>query len=181
MKAKLLGLTGLCTVALALALPASSVATTPPIVQPVHYTVGPFDAGPVCGVPDVIEVYGADGVMKIDADGAVHSSGKVLWSTLTNPANGKVVTFKLTGSTTSSALVDNGDGTYTVKLRFAAETTYAVPQSGEHWITSGEFDAVLTLDSSLNVIAVGQTHSSADGSGPVVTTDSCPFINSALT
>src|ERR671931_2577522 len=88
MKAKLITLAGLCTLAVAPAPPAAGVAATPPTVEHFHFTVGPQPATD-CGIP-TIETVTASGVDTI-LGGGVELNAYSYEQVDTNPATGKTV------------------------------------------------------------------------------------------
>jgi hypothetical protein len=177
MKAKILTFAGLCALAAALALPASGAAGTPPTVQPIHYTVTfPTSA---CGIDNLVETDKFSGISKIDASGDMSGAGIGLEFTLTNPANGKAVRYQQVGSGSASALIPNGDGTFTVYLSFNGMFKYSSLPGGPLESGEGSIAGVLVFDSSFNVISGHVLHSG--GSTPINNNDNCPLIVSALT
>jgi hypothetical protein len=180
MHAKALTLAALCALAAALALPASGAAGTPPTVQTVHFTSGPYTTS-VCGIDNVVETDEEDGVFKTDANGQMSGGGLGLEETITNPATGKTVRYEQTGSGTAPSSPEgnpNGDGTYTVHFALSGMFKYSSLPGGPLLSGSGHFAVDAVLDSSFNVISI-QVHSG--GSTPLNNNDPCPLIVSALT
>jgi len=178
MKAKALITAALCAVSATLALPASSVAATPPtIFIPIHFTTS-YDTNE-CGI-DVMETLTVNRVFKLDADYASLGAGEYDY-TITNPATGKAVKVQIANAGAGGAAVDNGDGTFSVLTHEAGTVTLSVLKGPILEITAGEIDSLITIDDqtfqfvSLQVLHIG-------GSGPEFPNGAlCPAIDSALT
>jgi hypothetical protein len=168
---------GLCGLVAALALPASSVAATPPTVIHWHFTTPPFpDDFEGCGI-DGTTVITASGVFQIDASGATLGFGEVS-GTFTSSASGKSVLFQTAELEKLGAPIDNGDGTFSFVLHGTGLTQkLSVPNGPPLALFAGERDLLVTLDAqtfqtvSVQVLHTGGTHGVAD----------CDVIVSALT
>ena len=175
MKAKALVLTGLCGLAVALALPAAGVAATPPTVEHFHFTIGPQPATD-CGIP-TIETVTASGVDTI-LGGGVELNAYSYEQVDTNPATGKTVIERagvLFKGNTFSSPIDNGDGTISFFFKRAGMDQLRVPNGPPLSVQSaGELTAVLTLNAttyefvSFEVLSSGGLQSSADYCNVVV-------------
>jgi hypothetical protein len=174
MKAKLLTLAGLCSLAVALAVPASGAAATAPTVQHFHFTTDPYDTN-VCGV-DVIDVDTVSGMFLLSPSGATINAvdGK---SVFTNPTSGKSITFMEAGAVKTSAPVDNGDGTFSVVFTGNGLTKISglngPPLDG---IDGGSSTFLVTFDANGNVVSFDVL--SIKGPHPAV---GCDLITAALT
>jgi hypothetical protein len=177
MKAKALTLTGLCALIAALAVAAGGAAAGPPTVQPFHFDT--TYATSACGMDNLVETDSGSGVFRIDASGTASFAGLGLELTLTNPANGKTIRLLETGTDSFSALIPNGDGTFTAHVTLSGMFKYSTVPGGPLKIGTGHVDFVLVFDSSLNMISSQVLHSG--GSTPDTNFDPCPLIVSALT
>jgi hypothetical protein len=110
MRKVLLALAG-STLLVALALPAGGVAARPATVERLY--MPPTSAGndTICGI-DVTVVNSASGVFVEEANGAEIVAGSST-TVFTNPLTGKSIELTQSGVATSSAPLDNGDGTFT--------------------------------------------------------------------
>ena len=104
MKRKLLTLAGLCAVAAALAIPASAAA-----VGVYTFHVDQSGTSDDCSF-DVQYHFTANGAFIFKAGGATLQASSFR-AVNTNPANGKSVVLQGAGSGSTSAPIDNGDGT----------------------------------------------------------------------
>jgi hypothetical protein len=176
MHAKALTLAGLGALIAALAVAVGGAAAGPPTVQPFHFNT--TYATSACGMDNLVETDRGSGVLKTDASGTASIAGLGLELTLTNLDNGKTIRLLETGTDSFSALIPNGDGTFTAHMTLSGMFKYSTVPGGPLKIGAGHLDVVLVLDSSLNVIS-SQVHSG--GSTPDTNFDPCPIIVSALT
>jgi hypothetical protein len=182
MKAKALMIAGLCGLVAALALPASSVAATPPTVFiPIHFTTS-YDANE-CGI-DVVETLTVNRVFKLGADYANLSAGEYDFK-ITNPATGKAVEEQIANASASGVGVDNGDGTFSVLTHEAGMVKLSVLNGPLLEVTAGEIDSLITFnDETFELVSLQVLH--IGGSGPLPELafgegEFCPAIVSALT
>lgn len=103
-------LTGAALLA-ALALPTAGTAARPVAVEKLYMPPTPAGTDTICGI-DVTVVNSASGVFVEEANGAEIVAGNST-TVFTNPSSGKSIAFTQSGVATSSASVDNGDGTFT--------------------------------------------------------------------
>jgi hypothetical protein len=173
---KLVALAGICGLMVALAVPASGVAATPPTVQHVHATSDPYQFN-ICG----IDVIGVDTVvvtvLTSPASGAVINP-RLITTVFTNPSSGKSVTSMDAGLAVAST-TDNGDGTSTLVVTVDGLSKFQVPNGPLINIgVAGSITFAITFDT-----ATGQFISfkllSIKGLGP--NPPDCAAITAALT
>jgi hypothetical protein len=96
---------------LALALPAVGLAARPVTVERLYMPPTQSGSDTICGI-DVTVVNSASGVFVQEESGAEIVAGRST-TVFTNPSTGESITFTQSGVATTSAPVDNGDGTLT--------------------------------------------------------------------
>jgi hypothetical protein len=145
-KAKALILAGVCGLVLALALPASGVAATPPQVFHLHFTTPPFtDDFNGCGIVGT-EIVTFTGILEIDASGATMDH-TIARGTFTSAASGKSIVFQNAELEKTTALVDNGDGTLSFVLHGAGLINKVSVLDGPPLgMFAGERDILFTFD-----------------------------------
>jgi hypothetical protein len=176
MKTRLLTLAGLCVLAVALALPAGGIAASPTVTQVKGGSTGFFS---ICGL-DLTYDFEFAGVEVIKTSGVVLDAGEFrsIWA---NPATGESIVIHGAQQGTSSAPIDDGDGT--VSFVQASNGTYIVKAANGSPITlmAGRFTAKITVDASTGDLVSVQLLSVDGPHGTPPADSSCDSIVAALT
>jgi hypothetical protein len=175
MKARTLTIAGLCAVAVALALPAGSIAAAPS-VTPIHGSQsGTFS---LCGL-DLAFQFSFSGVAVVSSSGASLDAGQFT-SIWTNLASGKTLVIHGAQAGKTTAATDNGDGT--ISFLQAADGLYLVKAAngGPISLQAGRMTARITIDATTgNLVSVELL--SVDGPHSLPADSSCDSIVAALT
>ena len=174
MKAKLLTFGGLCAIAVALAVPASSAAVT----------VVPFrgsESSPLqlCGL-DLHSDFSFSGVTVVKASGVSINAGefRAVW---TNPATGKSIVIHGSIMFMNSAPIDNGDGT----ISFVGSSSGAYIVKDAHGapisLDAGRVVARVTLDATTDQFVSVEFLSISGNQTDTPADSSCDTIVPALT
>ena len=175
MKGKLLTLAGLCTLAVALALPAGGIAATPTVTQVNGSDSGTFS---ICGL-DLTYDFKFSGVEVFKTSGISLNAG-AFTSVWTNPATGKSIMIHGASLRMSSAPIDNGDGT--ISFIGAGNGTYIVKDAHGAPISlqAGRLTARVTFDAATGDLVSVEFLSVAGPHGEPADS-SCDTIVPALT
>jgi len=175
MKAKALTITGLCALAVALAVPAGGVAATPTVTQVKGSDSGTFS---ICGL-DLNYDFSASGVAIVKSSGVSLNAGEFT-SIWTNPATGKAIMIHGALMQTNGAPIDNGDGTISI-IQSASGTYIVKATNGAPISLSAGTGAVrVTLNATTGELVSLEFLGVAGPHGPSAD-DSCDTLVPALT
>jgi hypothetical protein len=166
MKAKALTITGLCALAVALAVPAGGVAATPTVTQVKGSDSGTFS---ICGL-DLNYDFSFSGVAIVKSSGVSLNAGEFT-SIWTNPASGKAIMIHGSAAQTNGVPIDNGDGTITLIQSVSGNYLVKDKNGAPISLSAGTGTVRLTINAttgelvSLEFLSGGGPHGpSADGS-----------------
>lgn len=140
---RLITLTALLAVVVALAAPAASVAGQPVLHEHYNFTSDPYPDN-WCGV-DGTSVDTVHDQFKLDASGASIENANVS-TVFTATASGKSMTIQTSQVSKGSALTDNGDGTFTFLVKNAGLGPKFTFADGSHLIDVGTIGFAITVD-----------------------------------
>lgn len=156
MRARAMTMVVLGALVTALALSGAGAAAVGQPVWSGHVTFGPIPDNE-CGI-DGTSIVTISGITKVDATGATLQHGNVVY-TFTSSAAGKSLDFHTSETEKTTALTDNGDGTYSFLLHGSGLVgKVSVPNGPPLDVRAGERDILFTFDANGDPISQQWLH-----------------------